>query len=84
MSADEAWDDWIDAFIEKIVKILGTESLKRQLETSENDLLYSRTVTKIISAKQSSYRNRAQNGTFKPNSIGQIYSGSLIGREAVG
>ncbi len=83
MSADEALDDWIDVFIEKIVKILGTECLKRQLESSENDLIYNRTVSKIIGGKQSSFRNRVQNNALKPNSIGRIYRGSLVGRKAV-
>jgi hypothetical protein len=84
MSADEAWDDWINVFIEKILKILGTESLKRQLESSENDLIYNRTVSKIIGGKQSYYGNRAQNSALKPNSIGRIYSESLMGRKDVG
>lgn len=93
MAASGDWDDWIDNFIEKIGLILDSEGAKCQLrsiitssKTSENELLYARSVAKTVSGKQLclDIRKRALESAFPANSIGRIYKAYLVACETSG
>jgi len=84
------WDDWIDKFISKIEQILGSEVAKCQArgvstssKASENDILYTRTVTKIVSGKQLCLDTQkgVRKDTIPAKSIGRLYKSSLFAYE---
>ena len=81
MPADEDWDDWIDTFVAKILKVLVSGHAKCQLERvtkasrkPENELIHAAVVTDLKRGSKI-YMNamRIPKKVLKPNSIGQIY-----------